>query len=225
MTSGHPMWDILIPTLGERRALFDRLMGVLMPQVDAAGGRVRVVGWFNNGEPTLADIRQRMILDPSRARYVSFVDDDDLVSPDYVPEILAALDLSPDYVGFQVQCYSDGNPVAVAYHDLDHGRWVNLSDRYLRDISHLNPIRTTLARRADFRRSRRGSGEDRVWAEQIRRGRVLRDQVVIPRIMYHYLHTNPGSATGSRWRNPRMIRVDNQRSTVSGPNFLWSDHA
>lgn len=213
-----PTWSILVPTLGERRSLFERLMSGLLPQLDAYGGRVRVVAWHNDGSPRLPEIRQRMIL-AAGTDYVSFVDDDDLVSPDYVAEVVAALETRPDYVGFQVQCYSDGAPTAVAHHSLEFRRWRNFPGRYERDISHINPIRTVLARRGDFRLAGRRA-EDRAWADQLRIKRVLRTQVLVPRILYHYLYA-PG---GSRWQVPHTIRPGD-RAAIDHPHFTWSDHA
>lgn len=219
-----PSWTILVPTLGERRALFNRLMAGLLPQLDPYAGRVRVLGWHNDGTPPLPQIRQRLV-ERARTEYVSFVDDDDIVSLDYVAEIVAALDQRPDYVGFQVQCYSDGHPTGVAYHSLEFETWRNFTGRYERDISHLNPIRTALALRADFSRVRARQAEDRAWADQLRRARVLRTQVVIPRILYHYLYsTSRAAGVGSRWQQPRRI-TRGQRATVTSPYFSWSADA
>ena len=214
-----PTWSILVPTLGERRPLFERLMAGLLPQLDPYAGRVRVVGWHNDGSPSLPKIRQRLV-ETAGTDYVSFVDDDDLVSPDYVAAIVAALDSRPDYVGFQVQCYSDGAPIAVAYHSLEFTRWRNLRGRFERDISHINPIRTAIARRADFARTRTGGAEDRAWADQLRRSQLLRTQVVVDRILYHYLFTT----TGTRWQKPREI-TPGERSALLSPHFTWSPDA
>lgn len=214
-----PTWSILVPTLGERRPLFERLMSGLLPQAERHGPSVRVVGWHNNGSPSLPKIRQAMVLG-TRTDYISFVDDDDLVSPYYVAAVMDALAGRPDYVGFQVQCYSDGAPTAVSYHSLEFRRWRNLSGRYERDISHINPIRTVLARKGDFSRTRSGGAEDRGWADQIRRAQVLKTQVVIPRILYHYLYTT----TGTRWSKPRAI-TPGERSAIDHPNFTWSPDA
>ncbi len=214
-----PTWSILVPTLGERRPLFERLMAGLLPQLDPYAGRVRVVGWHNDGSPSLPKIRQRMV-ETAGTDYVSFVDDDDLVSPEYVASIVAALETGPDYVGFQVQCYSDGAPIAVAYHSLEFTRWRNLPGRFERDISHINPIRTQIARRADFSLTRTGGAEDRAWADQLRRKRLLRTQVVIDRILYHYLYV-PNT---SRWERPKTIQPG-ARSALASPHFSWSPDA
>lgn len=217
-----PTWTILVPTLGERRALFEKLMRVLLPQLDPYGGQVRVVGWFNNGRPSLPEIRQHMMAGAG-SDYVSFVDDDDLVPPYYVDEVMSALGQRPDYVGWLVQCYSDGRPTAIAHHSLEHSTWSNEGARYLRDISHLNPVRRQLALRADYRAGKRGQPEDRAWADQMRRGGYLKTEVVIPRIMYHYLFcTGRKAGLGSRARNTRLIRPSNTRSEINHPYFTWS---
>lgn len=214
-----PTWSILVPTLGERRPLFERLMAGLLPQTEPYGGRVRVVGRHNDGSPSLPKIRQSLV-NSCTSDYLCFVDDDDLVSPDYVDEVMSALGTRPDYVGFQVQCYSDGAPIAVAYHSLEFKYWRNLRGRFERDISHINPIRSALARKADFTVTRAGGAEDRAWATQLRRARVLKTEVVVPRILYHYLY----APRSSRWERPKNIRPG-QRSTVNHPNFSWSADA
>lgn len=220
-----PVWTILVPTLGERRRLFARLMAGLMPQVERAAGQVLVRGWHNDGRPSLPEIRQRMVGQVTTP-YLSFVDDDDLVSPDFVGSVLTALTLEPDYVGYLVQCYSNGVPIGIADHDLKHGAWTNVKGgRFLRDISHINPMRTLFARTADFTRARRGTPEDRIWVDQLRRSGLLMDQVKIDRILYHYLHsTSRTPGEGSRWQRPGTIRRG-ERVIIESPYFTWSNDA
>lgn len=223
MTAVPPTWTILVPTLGERASLFRRLLSGLLPQVEGWSGSVRVVGWFNNGRPTLPEIRQRLI-ETTTTDYVSFVDDDDLVAPYFVDEVMTALEHRPDYVGFQVQCYSDARPTAVSHHSLKYREWRNYSDHYVRDISHINPMRTSIARTADFRRARARRAEDRAWVEQLRRGGRLQHEVFVPRIMYHYLYsTSRETGLGSRWQIPHLIAAPaGGRPVVDSPHFSWS---
>lgn len=216
-----PTWTILVPTLGERRALFERLMTALLPQLDPYAGNVRVISWWNNGSPGLPEIRQRLVIG-SRSEYVSFVDDDDLVPGYFVAEVVTALAQRPDYVGWDVQCYSDGAPTAISHHSLAHGRWYNGETAYFRDISHLNPIKRDLALLGDFRKTRVGRAEDRNWADQIRHTRKVRTEVVIPRIMYHYLYsTSQKLGMGSRWQTPRRIRAQGTPAQFDSPYFSY----
>lgn len=217
-----PSWAILIPTLGQRSAEFRRLLKVLLPQLDPYAGRVRVVGAYNNGERALSHVRHDLVQAAVQAGYgyLSFVDDDDLVPEFFVAEVLAALDLRPDFVGWQVQVYNRGQPKQVSYHSLQYGGWVNDGDKLYRDITHINPMRTDLAAQADFRVAAAGQPEDRLWVEQLR-GR-LRTEVVIDKVMYHYLY----SPATSSWRYPKRIRRHGHtRAEVAHPYFSWLEDA
>lgn len=220
--ASDPVWTILVPTIGERRALFGRLMDVLLPQITPHGGQVQVLGYWNNGNPPLPEIRQRMV-EAVDTDYLCCVDDDDLVPPYYVTEVLAALDDRPDYVGFQVQCYSDGAPTAISHHDLANGRWWNETHAYYRDFSHINPIRSELAKRVDYRLTRPGAPEDRAWVQQLRDLDHDWHQVLIDKVMYHYLFSTSRTAgMGSRWKRPDRIRQRGYRPLeVHHPYFRW----
>jgi hypothetical protein len=215
-----PTWTILIPTLGQRAALFERLMAVLLPQLEPHEGRVRVVAWWNNGEPSLASIRQAMVQETT-SDYVSFVDDDDLVPEYFVDEVMTALSSWPDYVGWQTHYTSNGVDHGLVDHSLRHGGWAERKNPYalLRDITHINPMRTEVAKRGDFRKGARlGKPEDRPWVDQIRRTGLLQTEVYVDKVMYEYLWRNDTSA----WRKPsRIDRRPSVRPVVDSPYFSW----
>ena len=101
---GGVFWSILIPTIARRRVKFAALLDVLLPQAERAPARVEVVALHNNGERPLPEIRQALV-DAAAGRYLSFVDDDDMVVPSYVNDIAFALLENPgaDSVGFQLE--------------------------------------------------------------------------------------------------------------------------
>lgn len=222
-SSPGPTWTILVATLGERRHLFGRLLDVLLPQTEPYGGAVRVLAWWNNGDPPLPVLRQRMV-ESVTSDYLCWVDDDDLVPDGYVAEVAAALASRPDYVGFRVQCFSSGKPWLVAHHSLAHGGWYAKRHRLYRDLSHINPIRADLARLADFSVVGAGEPEDRAWVAQLRATGKVRTEVLIDKIMYHYLYM-PGATAGvgSRWRAPERITPDLERLPVEHPHFAYWD--
>jgi len=99
-----PTWTILVATLGQRQDLLRRMLDGLLPQVAAAGGQVKVLAYWDNGQATIAAKRQAL-LDAADSDYVSFVDDDDTVSDDYVSSVLTALRQRRDYIGFKLTVY------------------------------------------------------------------------------------------------------------------------
>jgi hypothetical protein len=216
-----PTWTILVPTLGQRAELFDRLMRQLLPQLDKHEGRARVVAWFNNGEPPLGDLRQAL-LQSTTSDYASFFDDDDEPAPDFVDEVMTALASRPDYVGWRTSYSSNGVDHGLVDHSLRHGGWREEKKpvyRLLRDITHINPMRTDVAKRGDFRkRTRAGRAEDRPWVDQIRATRALKTEVYIPKTMYFYRWRRDTSA----WQRPHLIERHHQhRPRIDHPYFAW----
>lgn len=219
MTS-QPSWTILIPTLGQREALFRRLLDRLLPQTVPFEGRVKVRAWWNNGVPPLAEIRQGLVQSVD-TDYLSFIDDDDMVPEDFVSMVMRALVTRPDYVGWWVRYFSGGQDREIIDHSLRHGKWSEdrATGRLVRDISHINPMLTSVAKLADFRTARPGRAEDRPWVDQIRATGLLRTQVYIPAVMYEYRWDKGVSA----WRRPQQIRKNFRRPEIVHSHFSWHD--
>lgn len=209
-----PTWTILIPTIGQRADSFARLLDVLLPQLGPEAGRVRVLAWWNNGDPPLWQIRDALI-GAASSEYVSFIDDDDLVPEYYVAEVVRALETRQDHVGFQLEYWVDGELKELVDHSIRHGSWGRGPDGLYRDLTHIDPVRTDLARRASFRVRRPGKAEDRMWVKGVRRH--VRTEVYIDKVMYHYLWSPAGSA----WRQPDLIRQGFARPVVDHPYFAW----
>lgn len=210
-----PDWTILVATLGQRQERFQRLLTYLLPQVENAAGRVNVLAYWNNGERPLADIRQALV-EEANGTFVSFVDDDDLVSPTYVTRILPLLNHDIDYVGFRLQCYVDGSPLKPTYHSLRYDQWYDDERGFYRDVSHLNPVRRELALKADFRRTE--PPEDVAWADQLRG--ILKTERFVDDVMYSYY----SSSYDTTWRpgsvqQPRVGQFF--RLAVDSPYFSY----
>jgi hypothetical protein len=206
-----PTWTILVATLGQRAARLERLLTQLLPQTEPHDGAVTVCALYNHGERGLGAVRQDLV-DHATSTYVSFVDDDDEVPGYFVDEVLPLLD-GVDYVGWQLQCYVNDAPLKPTYHSLRYDRWHDDARGYYRDVSHLNPVRTELARRADFRRGL--PPEDVSWVDQLRPH--VRTEHYVDKVMYHY-RSSPADST---WRGVGVDRVWHRRPTIEHPNFSW----
>lgn len=181
-----PSWDILICSIEERWALLASLLMVLARQV-VPGVGVHV--FVDNLTMKVGDKRQ-VLVESSKARYISFIDDDDMVAPNYVSAIREALRKTPDQVGFKVLWTTDGMPCLPVYHSLVHGGWDDAHNALYRDISHLNPIKRRLAKRIPFGG---GNYEDRRWVDGMRALGCVKREVFIDEELYHYRFKNGDS--------------------------------
>lgn len=182
-----PTWDVLISTIPHRDAKLRELLAEFDRQWQPGFG-VRMLR-DNIQRPALESHGKRHdLVHSSTADYVCDVDDDDWISPDYVPAIMEALQSRPDYVGFQANYTRDGAQCAVARHSLEYDGYEKHyahSEFWTRDITHLNPIRRELALLADW------NGKiDEDWSAQLRETGQVKTQVMIDRIMYYYRATS-----------------------------------
>ena len=189
-----PLLAILVPTLPERRPLLARLLRRLRPQRTG----VQVVTLEDRGYMLIGEKRQRLLEDPRvTAPFVAFIDDDDLVSPDYCPRVLAAIRGGADVVGFRLRCYFDGELEGEAVHSLAMGTWLHEPGKadadgnnrtlsfYRRTPNHLNPIRREIALSVGYRTMR--SGEDSDYSLRLfnAHGASMKEEF-IDAYLYHY---------------------------------------
>lgn len=179
-------WTIAILTVEQRKPLFQRLLDVLKPQV---GDRDIEILIADQEDWSVSDKRQ-WCLDEARGDYLCFCDDDDLVASDYVERIYPLLD-GVDYVGFRLQLYIDGMPQKPTFHSLRYPEWSDDAAGYYRNVSHLNPVRTEIARQGRFDG---GYGEDKRWADQVHPV----TEHYVDDVMYKYYFSPTSSLTYGR---------------------------
>ena len=146
-------FEILIPTMPNRRHLFERVLQILRPQIVPG-----VIIQSDSGSGSIGTKRQRMI-DRAIGEYIAFVDDDDIVSDDYVERILPCLESSPDCVGITMHVKIDGrdwHPSPIFRHSLRFAHnpaWQGQE----RTPHHLCPLRREVALKSRF--------SDKMWGE------------------------------------------------------------
>ncbi len=184
-----PLLSVLVPTvLGRERKLW-KLIGVLGPQVRARKD-IELLTCIDSRSVTIGHKRNFMVAS-AKGEYVVFVDDDDMVSPDYIATIIDGLTTRPDVFCFRVRVEGYGPPKPCRYS-------LSLTDKtlpheYQRRPNHLMVWRREIAGSVPFPDVSRG--EDSAWAEAIISR--AKTEVVSPKILYTYQHdTNDNSATG-----------------------------
>ena len=157
-----------------------RSLHQLLPQVERDPD-VEVL--VDDGEyPSLGEKRNAM-REAARGEFVVMVDDDDLLHVRYTELVCAAIrnPVEPDYIGYFVHLRGASK---LTIHDLTVGKWEDNELGWWRDIEQKNPIRRELAVQVPY--PPMNAGEDREWAQAMRRSGLVKTQVFIPEVMYHY---------------------------------------
>lgn len=227
------LWSILILTMPARAAMLARLLGVLEPQITEGDGIELLIRPYDPALPTAPNRtlerdaqgtwqpqatrpvgeNRELMRQQARGAYISFIDDDDLVSPKYVERILPLLEPGDvDYIGFNLEQRLDGRITGTHYRSLRFRPPCpvpagGLLGHYS-DVSHLNPLRRELALRVPM------SGwpaDDVRWAEELRKLNIVHSEHYVDETLYYYL---------TRSRKPELSRVPSPESRDSQPDSV-----
>lgn len=164
--------SILILTIPSRSHLLSALVDNLKRQ--AHGLPVEIL--IHQGKQTIGFKRQSL-LDRAVGEYVSFIDDDDLPSGDYVKKILKAVESSPDCVG--ISGVINGRQWHISR---EYDSWFSKDKVYYRCPNHLSPVRREIALQVGF--PDKNFGEDYDYSMGLRG--LLHTEVKIEGIIYNY---------------------------------------
>lgn len=180
--------SILIPTIPEREAMFNKLYAELYQQ--AFGKHVEVI--YDSGIGTIGEKRNRLLND-SNGEYVCFIDDDDMVASDYINTLLNALEGNPDCVSLRGVITWDGENPELFEHSIKYKAYVTTTNpiKYERYPNHLNAIKATIAKQFKF--PEKNFGEDTDWATQIHNSGLLKKEIYLDKILYHYQYVTKKS--------------------------------
>lgn len=176
-----PRLSVLLCTVVNRADLFAKLHAHLAAQ--ATGKPAEILVACDNKEISIGKKRDNL-LRQATGDYVCFVDDDDWVADDYVDRILAALETSPDCVGFKITCTTNGRNPVKAIASMRYKQWAENLDGFVHNRSayHKTPVRRDIALRVGFRDMR--YGEDKIYSSGIMR--YLKTEVFVDAVLYFY---------------------------------------
>jgi cellulose synthase/poly-beta-1,6-N-acetylglucosamine synthase-like glycosyltransferase len=173
--------SILIPSLEDRKPKLEQLKRELANQIGKRN--VEVLSLSDNRQMSIGQ-KRNMLLTQSTGEYVSFVDDDDMVSPDYIEKVLNALTKNPDCSSLTGEIvFSDGYSRPFI-HSLRYTQWIDDHEGkvYYRPPNHLNAVRRAIAVQVGF--PPWNSGEDRSFSMGIRH--FLKKEEWIEGVIYNY---------------------------------------
>lgn len=181
--------SVLICTIPERKAQFIELFKEINKQ--AMGRSVQII--YDDAPRGIITIgaKRNDLLNQAIGDYVCYIDDDDAISHNYIEELLKAIELQPDCIGFQIACNIEGKKSLAA--SSNKYEWADNVDgyRYVRSIYHKTPVKREIALKCMF--PDKSFGEDYEYSMRLKPH--LKKEIFINKILYNYIY---------KYENPKI---------------------
>lgn len=187
---GEILLTIVVPSIPSRLdSLYEVVKGLF---AQAEGKPVEIVCLLDNRKSNLSEKRNQAIQN-AKGRYISFVDDDDKIEPDYVEKLLEAISANPkaDCIVFDVLVHGYTPEPKLCSYGIEYQHSEN-EKAYFRKPNHVMAYRTEISRKYKYRKDLSAISEDTEWAE--RASKDIKDQARVDKILYHYFY-NPKTTT------------------------------
>lgn len=181
-----PLFAVLIATLTERQQLLNRVMEQLNAQ--RVGKECIVIINEDQKQKTTGVKRNELMQSAidNNATHIAYVDDDDLLSPNYVDLNMSATNDNYDTAELWGQYYEHGKQMNPFHHSIIHKEWWQDDKFYYRCNNHLNCMKLSLVK--DFSFLDRNFGEDGNWSMDIQKAGILKNEYPVKEISYFYFH-------------------------------------
>jgi glycosyltransferase involved in cell wall biosynthesis len=174
--------SILICHTPDRQDFLRRLNAVLDPQLTS---EVKV--FIDDSRYKKIGTKRNDLLARADGKYVAFIDDDDLISKDYVKQLMQGIKQDVDCCSLKGIITEDGQNPLIFEHSIKYQEYRTTTGgevRYERYPNHLNCIKASIAKSFHF--PEKNHGEDTNWATQIFKSGMIKTEHYIPYVIYHY---------------------------------------
>jgi len=177
--------SLLIPTIADRREMFENIYSILKTQILKNQNKNKIEILVDNSNNTIGAKRNNL-LEKSKGEYIAFIDDDDEVSSDYIDSLMNAIKQKPDCVSLRGVITWNGSNPELFEHSVKYSAYATTTNeiKYERYPNHLNCIKSSIAKQFKFKEI--NFGEDTDWATQIFQSGLLKKEVYIDKVLYHY---------------------------------------
>jgi len=175
----------MICALKEREALFNSLIQKLKGQIDDLGARnsMEILRFCDNRE-LRTGVKRNMLVDAARGKYISFIDDDDDISDNYVRLLYEGIQQNKDCLSLEGILTTNGKNPQRFVHSIKYKVYKKRLGVYYRPPNHLNVIKKALVK--GFRFPEKNFSEDFEWSMAVCRSGILKTEVVINEPVYFY---------------------------------------
>lgn len=175
--------SILICTLERRIHLLERLKKTMLRNFNGnPPPDVEIITNCDNGQMSIG-AKRNFLLSLAKGEYVVFADDDDLVSNDYISQIISATITNPDAIGFKGWITTNGIMRKEWRISKNYG-YEQKGGVYYRYNNHLSPVKREIALQIGFPDI--SHGEDFDYAKRLHESGLIKTEVFIDKHLYHY---------------------------------------
>jgi hypothetical protein len=177
---------ILIPTIQSRSLYLDRLTDELLKQIRELNAHELVHIETNHGPDSIGKKRNELI-DAAGivgAKYVAFIDDDDMPGHNYIRNALEACESNKDCASLTGAIYFGKRRGKMFFHSIKYNSWYEDGQGYYRCPNHLNIIK--LEHYNGIRFEEKNFGEDGMFSMALKETGRLKTEFTIAEIMYYY---------------------------------------
>lgn len=185
--------SILIPTVPQRANLFLELTSEINKQLNNCN-LFNLVEIISDNAPVgtkTTGQKRNDLINAAKGEYVWFIDDDDMIMPNAIQNVLTALEQKPDALAINGIMTTNGNDKKEWYisKDLEYtADWSKGYEIYLRPTNHITPTKRDIARLIKF--EDKSNFEDYAYCMELKRLGLIKTEVEIKEPVYHYRYEN-----------------------------------
>jgi glycosyltransferase involved in cell wall biosynthesis len=146
---------------------------------------VELLCLIDNKKMMLGEKRNKLV-NMAVGEYVVFVDDDDVISDDYVSEIYKAIQYNADVICFDVNVSIDNSPYKPCYYSHKYDSDFNTDKAYHRLPNHIMAIKRNLCLETPYKNIPKG--EDSAFSKDLKP--KIKNEHQIHRALYYYNYSN-----------------------------------
>ena len=154
---------------------------------------VEILIYSDNKEESVGGKRNKLV-GLAKGEYVSFLDEDDRVSDDYIEQLLEGIKSGADIITFDVSVSIDGATPKPCYYSMYFDGDKNEPNAYYRLPNHLMCVKREIALQVPFKEI--SFGEDADYAKRLKP--LLKSEHSINKVLYHYDYNSKTTATQRR---------------------------
>lgn len=183
--------SILILTLPTRIDSYANLIKTLNQQVVQNNliNRVQILSLCDTKEISVGE-KRNILLNKSCGRYVCFIDDDDVIAPNYLIKLISAIDSGADVITFCGD-YIENTNVTPFSISVSHRGNYNHPNIFYRLPNHLCPVKREIALSCQF--TDKNFGEDSDYSDRI--NQHIKNEFHIIDKLYFYMYNSATSQT------------------------------